>query len=110
MNDLLRQNWYDLVRAWAVDSRLADQTFEEVGEHYGGPGRFYHTLEHVRNVLQTVESLGSHARNLNAVKLAAWLHDAIYDSRASDNEERSADYAQRLCERLSIPERRMVAS
>jgi predicted metal-dependent HD superfamily phosphohydrolase len=81
-----------------------------VCKHYAGPGRFFHTLDHVRDVLDTVESLGSHTRNLNAVKLAAWLHDVIYDSRASDNEERSADFAQRLCEELSIPEGRIVAS
>src|SRR5262249_47679488 len=53
---------------------------------------------------------GSHARNLNAVTLAGWLHDVIYDTKASDNEERSAEYAERLCERLSIPEGRLVAS
>jgi predicted metal-dependent HD superfamily phosphohydrolase len=33
----------------------------------------------------------------------------IYDSRTSDNEERSADYAERLCEQLSIPEGSLVA-
>jgi predicted metal-dependent HD superfamily phosphohydrolase len=110
MNDLLRLNWRDLLGAWGVDSALADRTFEEVRTHYAGPGRFYHTLDHVQNVLRTVESLGSYARNLNAVRLAAWLHDVIYDSRASDNEERSADYAERLCEQLSITEGRLVAA
>ena len=74
------------------------------------PGRFYHTLDHIKDVLETVESLGSHARNLNAVKLAAWLHDVIYDSRASDNEERSGDYAERLCEELSVLEGCLVAA
>jgi predicted metal-dependent HD superfamily phosphohydrolase len=110
MNDLLRQNWRDLLGAWGVDSSLADRTFEEVREHYAGPSRFYHTIDHVQNVLETVESLGSHTRYRNAVKLATWLHDVVYDSRASDNEERSAEYAERLCEKLSIPEGRLVAS
>ena len=110
MNDVLRRKWHDLLRAWAVDPALADRTFEDVREHYAEPGRFYHTLDHVQNVLETVESLGSYARNLNAVKLATWLHDVIYDSRASDNEERSADYAERLCEKFSIPDGRLVAS
>ena len=91
MNDVLRRQWHDLLSVWAVEPALADRTFEEVRTHYAGPGRFYHTLDHVQNVLQTVESLGSYARNLNAVKLAAWLHDVICNSRASDNEERSAD-------------------
>jgi predicted metal-dependent HD superfamily phosphohydrolase len=110
MNDALRRKWHNLLCAWAVDPTLADRTFEDVREHYGGPSRFYHTLEHVQTVLETVGSLGSYARNLNAVKLATWLHDVIYDSRASDNEERSADYAERLCEKLSIPEGRLVAA
>ncbi len=110
MNDARRHQWHNLLRAWAVDPIRADQTFEEVRQHYAGPGRFYHTLDHVQAVLETVKTLGSHARCLNAIKLAAWLHDVIYDSRASDNEERSAAYAERLCEQLSIPGGRRVAS
>src|SRR5262245_50052996 len=110
MNHVLRRKWHDLLRTWAVDRTLADRTFEEVRVHYAEPGRFYHTLDHVQNVLETVESLGSHARNLNAVKLATWLHDVIYDSRAADNEESSADYTESLCEKLSIPEGPLVAA
>src|SRR5205085_970292 len=106
MDEELRQKWHDLLRAWLVDPTLADPAFDDVRGRYAGPGRAYHTLAHVRDVLETVESLGSSARNLNAVRLATWLHDVIYDSRASDNEERSADYAERLCERLSVPDGR----
>ncbi len=110
MNDVLRRQWHDLLSVWAVDPALADRTFEEVQAHYAESGRFYHTLDHVQNVLEAVESLGSYARHRNAVKLAAWLHDVIYNSRASDNEERSADYSERLCEKLSITEGRLVAA
>ena len=83
--------------------------FEDVIKQYSGPGRFYHTLDHIGAVLEAVESLGSFARNRDAVKLAAWLHDVSYDSRASDNEERSAEYAERWCEKLSIPPGPLVA-
>ncbi|MGH7173725.1 MAG: HD domain-containing protein [Gemmataceae bacterium] len=110
MNDVLRRKWHDLLRAWAVPVSLTERAFKEVREHYAGPGRFYHTLDHVQSVLETVDRLGSFGQNLNAVKLATWLHDVIYDSRASGNEERSADYAERLGEKLSIPEGRLVAS
>ena len=105
-----RQTWQDLLRSWGVEPTVADRAFEEIVRAYSGPGRFYHTLGHVLEVLATVDGLASYAKNLNAVKLAAWLHDVIYDSRASDNEERSGEYAERLCERLSIPEGRLVAS
>jgi predicted metal-dependent HD superfamily phosphohydrolase len=92
------------------DPPLADPTFEDICKHYAEPGRFYHTLDHVQNLLEIIESLGLYGRNLNALKLATWLHDVIYDSKASDNEERSAQYAGRLCEELAIPEGRLVAS
>jgi predicted metal-dependent HD superfamily phosphohydrolase len=110
MNDLLRRKWRDLLGAWAVTPSLADEMFGDIRHRYSGPGRFYHTLDHIGAMLETVESLGAHARNLNAVKLATWLHDVIYDSKASDNEERSAEYAERLCEKLAIPEGKLVAS
>jgi predicted metal-dependent HD superfamily phosphohydrolase len=89
---------------------LADETFEDVCKHYTETGRFYHTLDHIGAMLETVASLASFSRNLNAVKLAVWLHDVFYDSRASDNELRSAEYAEELCEKASIREGRLVAS
>jgi predicted metal-dependent HD superfamily phosphohydrolase len=44
MNEVLRRKWHELLRAWAVDSALADRTFERIVHDYSVPGRFYHTL------------------------------------------------------------------
>jgi predicted metal-dependent HD superfamily phosphohydrolase len=51
-------------------------------------------------VLEQVDRLHDDARNPDAVRLAAWFHDVIYDSRAKDNEERSADYAVSALQQL----------
>lgn len=109
MNDPMLRKWRALLADWAVDPVLITESFEDISIRYAKPIRFYHTLDHVQHVLDTVETIDSHARNLNSVRLAAWLHDVIYDSKASDNEERSAEYAARLCENLSIPEGQRVA-
>ena len=109
-NDHGRQHWHNLLRTWSVAPIQADQKFDDVRTAHAGLGRFYHTLDHVLAVLATVESLAPQANNPNAVKLAAWLHDVIYDSQASDNEERSAEYAKRLCDELAIPEGHRVAA
>jgi predicted metal-dependent HD superfamily phosphohydrolase len=106
----MRESWEDLMKHWHVDPIKSGRKFDEIVAAYSGPGRFYHTLDHVLAVLATVESLASYAKNPNAVKLAAWLHDVIYDSKTSDNEDRSADYALRLCEELAILEGNLVAS
>jgi predicted metal-dependent HD superfamily phosphohydrolase len=110
MDNPARKTWHDLLGSWRVDSCRADQSFDDVARHYASPGRHYHTLAHVMQVLGTAESISCHATSMDAVRLAAWLHDVIYESKASDNEERSAQYAERLCEDLSIPEGRPVAS
>jgi predicted metal-dependent HD superfamily phosphohydrolase len=110
MSDWLRRRWHKLLRAWTVDSTHADRSFDEICKHYTAPGRFYHTLRHIEDVLDTVDNLRALAHYPNAVRLAAWLHDVIYDSRASDNEQRSADFAKQLCDELTITEGRLVAS
>ena len=110
MNFHLQQSWRDLLSHWTVDSHVADRKFVEVRQAYASPGRFYHTLDHVAAVLRTVSRLTAHVRDRNAVELAAWLHDVIYDSKANDNEERSAQYAEALCGELAIPNGIIVAS
>jgi predicted metal-dependent HD superfamily phosphohydrolase len=60
---------------------------------YGEPHRRYHDRRHLRDVLHTVDELGDHATDLEAVRWAAWFHDAVYDVHRDDNEERSARLA-----------------
>ncbi|MBM4071773.1 MAG: hypothetical protein FJ271_23030 [Planctomycetes bacterium] len=110
MNNPMRRAWHDLLRTWAVAESPAEQAFADVCRRYAEPGRYYHTLDHIQDMLMTVQSLAVHAQNLNAIKLAVWLHDVIYDSKASDNEERSAAYAERLCEQLGILDGPRVAA
>jgi predicted metal-dependent HD superfamily phosphohydrolase len=110
MLEKMRRAWIDLLDVWSVDPSQANENFEEISRRYVEPGRYYHTLAHIHDVLETVECLGADAKNLNAVRLAAWLHDVIYDSKASDNEERSGEYAERLCTRFRIPHGGLVDS
>jgi predicted metal-dependent HD superfamily phosphohydrolase len=80
----------------------ADEAFAEIARRYGEPGRYYHTLAHVACVLDSVALLEPAAPR--ALEMAAWLHDVIYDSRASDNEERSAELARDILAQLGAPE------
>lgn len=108
---LLRTQWHELITSRCkADPKGVDLTFTDLVAQYSAPDRFYHNLEHIQHVLQTAELLQEKTRNAFAVKLAAWLHDVIYDSKASDNEERSADYARQLCAALVLPDADAVAS
>lgn len=63
---------------------------------YHHPHREYHSLDHIAACLESFDAVREHARDADAVEFALWLHDCIYDPKASDNEERSADVAEMM--------------
>lgn len=103
IGEILLRRWLELVRPFGGEESAAQGVFEELAEAYNEPGRYYHTLTHVQHVLETIDSLQAGASNLPAIRFAAWFHDAIYDSKAKDNEEKSAELASVLLPKLAIP-------
>ncbi|WP_067455371.1 HD domain-containing protein [Actinomadura macra] len=87
----------DLVDRWIA---LAGPQTRHIGTdldaRYGEPHRRYHTREHLTAVLDLVDELADHAADPDAVRLAAWFHDAVYEPERADNEERSARLAARM--------------
>lgn len=69
---------------------------------YADAGRRYHNLTHLDEVLRNVDELADLARAPDVVRLAAWFHDAVYDPRAGDNEERSADLVVSMLAALRV--------
>jgi predicted metal-dependent HD superfamily phosphohydrolase len=81
----------DLIERWPLPGRpeLRDRLLAAYGEERRG----YHDLTHLAEVLDHVETLAAAADvDVEAVVLAAWFHDAVYEG-AGDDEERSAALA-----------------
>ncbi|MDC2959713.1 hypothetical protein PO587_35345 [Streptomyces gilvifuscus] len=68
------------------------------------PQRRYHTLAHLVAVLDHVDTLAEYADDPDAVRLAAWFHDAVYRPDRSENEERSARLAERALTEAGVPD------
>jgi predicted metal-dependent HD superfamily phosphohydrolase len=105
----------DLHEDWAATLRAAgatadDDTVAAAGadllNRWREPHRRYHDAEHLAEVLAAVDDLAADAADVPAVRLAAWFHDAVYDGRPGDDEQRSADLAVEVLTRLGVPAER----
>jgi len=83
-------------------------------ELWSGPGRFFHTLKHLTDVLARVDELAEESHDPNVVRLAAWYHGAIFDAadaasyanRGGEDEAASATLALTELTSLGVPEAR----
>jgi predicted metal-dependent HD superfamily phosphohydrolase len=60
---------------------------------YAEPHRAYHDLAHILDCLGHAAAVRSQLAHPHRVELALWFHDVVYQPRAADNEERSAELA-----------------
>ena len=77
--------------------------FAELEARYSEPHRAYHTFAHVLDCLEEFESIKHLAHDPLAVEMAIWYHDSVYDPRAKDNEERSAELAAKTSDESGLP-------
>ncbi|NIR32331.1 MAG: hypothetical protein GWN84_24125 [Gammaproteobacteria bacterium] len=91
--------------------------YDELRRLYAEPHRRYHTSGHLQHCLGQFELARDLVHQPDAVEMALWFHDAIYQPSASDNEQRSAQlflrwaqgcfeagFARKVCDLILITE------
>ncbi len=87
----LKTEWKDLWRDLQVGGS-GDEIFALLEQKYGETHRKYHTLEHIASCLALFPLVRPHCFVPEAVRLALWFHDAVYNPQRHDNEEKSAEF------------------
>lgn len=77
-----------------IDPLVDEATKAFLRPLYAAPERHYHGLSHIEALLDLAAEHRPLLADPDAVDAAIWFHDAIYDSRAADNETRSAALAR----------------
>jgi predicted metal-dependent HD superfamily phosphohydrolase len=100
----LYQNWQNLILPFLTHPVQIQHSFQQLVAAYSSDDRYYHTLVHIQQVLNSIESLQCDFTNLSAVCLAGWFHDVVYDPQRQDNESCSALYTESILHSLNVPQ------
>ncbi len=102
-HDALQAGWARLMDRYGISPADAYPVFDRLAAAHSEPARHYHTLEHVAEMLRVAGRLLEPANDGDAIQLAVWFHDAVYDPAAKDNEARSAVLMADALAPLSLP-------
>jgi predicted metal-dependent HD superfamily phosphohydrolase len=91
LTEVLHTRWINLCDRIGLPGERQWTHFEV---SYGSADRAYHNLGHIEYCLAQLDASAAIADSRVGVELALWFHDCIYDTRRSDNEERSAEVAR----------------
>jgi predicted metal-dependent HD superfamily phosphohydrolase len=98
----LESHWITAVRELDIEIEKARPAFDKLLAMYSVGKRAYHNLSHIKDMLDFLSSHAGEIQGMPQVVLAALFHDAIYDSQAKDNEERSAALVKELMQPLGL--------
>lgn len=82
----MEERWRGLCARLAIEE---GGQWERFVSAYGPEERAYHNLRHVEDCLARFDEHLELVGDPVAVEFAIWFHDVVYDTKASDNEERS---------------------
>ncbi len=107
MQDQSERLWFAWVALWQCVGARGDarKVYNDLAARYSEPHRAYHTLEHIEHCLNEFEQAWHLAKDPNAVEFALWYHDAVYDTKVRNNEERSAVLAKEVCLKIGLSSR-----
>ena len=99
---MLKETFIGLVTNYTDNDSLTNELWTEIEKNYTSKKRQYHTLQHLDNLLTQLTEVKDEIQNWNTVLFTLYYHDIIYNSLKSDNEEKSAELAEKRLKQISV--------
>ncbi len=100
---MLKEEFFSVMGSYSSDLPRIEKMWEGIGACYSRKGRYYHTLEHLSNMLAQLAGIDCRLHNRDAVVFALYYHDIVYSATRSDNEEKSAARAATELAAMGVP-------
>lgn len=99
---MLKETFINLLANYTENESLKNELWTEIEKNYSNDQRHYHTLLHLQNLLQQLIEVKSEIHNWETVLFTLFYHDIVYVSVNSDNEEKSAELAEKRLKQISL--------
>ena len=100
---MLKETYIELLTNYTDDNSLKNELWTEIEQNYSEKKRHYHNLSHLENSLVELTGVKDKIENWNTILLTLFYHDIIYNSLKSDNEEQSAELAEKRMKQINVP-------
>ena len=91
------KHWKELCNKLHFSASVAENVWQVLETRYGEVQRHYHNMHHIRALLRHSATYADLIADKEAVDLAVYFHDVVYDPKSKTNEEDSADLFVNLC-------------
>jgi predicted metal-dependent HD superfamily phosphohydrolase len=99
---VLKETFIELLTNYTDNESLKNELWTEIDKNYSSKKRHYHTLEHLNNLLYQLTAVKSEIKNWETILFTLFYHDIIYNSLKSDNEEKSAELAEKRMKQIPV--------
>lgn len=107
MHNRLYTLWKDLTSKYTDDNVFIEYHWEEIRGAYSEEKRHYHNLNHLSYMLHLAENDQADLVDYDILRFAIWYHDIIYKTTKSNNELKSAEFAEKQLKSLKIDSKRI---
>lgn len=100
---MLRETFTELLTDYGADPGLIHALWTEIEQHYTDKSRYYHTLQHLADLLTQLTAIKGAIQDWDTILFTLYYHDIIYRATATDNEEKSAEVAEKRLKQVAVP-------
>lgn len=90
----LASRFQAVVNNFSKEEQQVAACWHELETAYNSPGRHYHTLRHIEQMLMLLDEVKEACTDPEAIRLAIFYHDIVYNAQRQDNEAQSATIAR----------------
>jgi len=85
----LKETFIELLTKYTDNTSLVNELWTEIEYNYSVKKRYYHTLEHLENILSQLTDVKAEIHSWETLLFSLYYHDIIYNVLKSDNEEKA---------------------